>query len=352
MTCFMRCCSSSEKIIPSLISFRPSTMLSIGKLLSLCFTKDYRREHSASAGAKHQAQGDTSATQEWVFAEEENAVPLQQGFKKLKTFQKNWFRLMKKVAVYLELLKKHNYAMQVLGQSAYEGIFTPMLLEDWQVHSDKWQAEKNRRPFTRLINTKKGWMVVADRLEDGQGKQDLSRKTQDPSMCTHPEDSMMMRGAKLEKDNHWLCKDCCARWSRRPLANYRMAYSTEPDHKNLVTFGKYTGMTYQKAYEDQQFVQFAIDRVEMEDYPPPYIHLFVRYCKLRRGQGGCSASSDVWRNGSQTTSTDRARAKPKAPKAKPTAKPKESHSIHSSPTHSDVEMVSGVTHYIYGEEDL
>ena len=149
------------------------------------------------------------------------------------------------------------------------------------------------------------------------------------------------------------CRYCCSRWSRRPLANYHKAYSTEPDHKNLVTFGKYTGLTYQKAYEDPKFVQSAIDRAEMEDYPPPYIHTFVRYCKLRKGSGGCSASSDVgcavWHNGTPTTSTNRTKTKPKA---KPTAKPKESHSIHSSPTHSDVEMVSGVTHYVYDEEDL
>ena len=321
-------------------------MLSTGKLLNLCFTKDYRRERSDSF---HSRRGgiSTFAPQEWVFPDEPNVTPLKQAMMGLGNGDKNWLRLMKRVAVLLEILKKHNFVMQVFGQDAYELAFTPMLLEEWQVHSEKWEAAKNSRPFSRILNTKKGWMVVGLRLEDGQGKNDLQHKTHDPLVCTHPEKVMTMRGGQKEKDHHWICRQCCARWSRRSLEYYKKAYNTEPDHKNLVTFGKYCGFTYQRAYEDQQFVRYAVNMVEMEDYPPPFMNLFVRYCKLRQKQGGTPSSSDGWFNGSQVNTSNRKSGKTKPPpKAKPTAKPKVIHSIHSSPAQSDAEMVMGTPRYV------
>ena len=150
----------------------------------------------------------------------------------------------------LELLKKQNFVMMIMGEQAYQHIFTPMLLEEWQTHHDKWTKSKNKRLFTRVILTKQGLMVVGNRLQDGQGAGDKKSKIKDPTMCLHPEGSMQMRGAKEAKDYHWICKDCMARWDRQPLSDFPKAYTTEPDHKNLVTFGKLTGVTFQEAYKD------------------------------------------------------------------------------------------------------
>ena len=150
---------------------------------------------------------------------------------------------------------------------------------------------------------------------------------------------MQMRGAKEPSHYHWICQNCLARWSRRPLTDYPKAYTSEPDHKNLITFGGLTGLTYQEAYKDEGFVRYAKDKSEQEEYLPPGIATFVRYCKIRVGSAGSCASTSTWQNGSSTRSSTSTRTKTK-PKAKPSTRPREIHSIHSSPTQSDVDMPS------------
>ena len=160
---------------------------------------------------------------------------------------------------------------------------------------------------------------------------------------------MKMRGAKEAKAYHWICQHCLARWSRQPLADYEKAYQTEPDHKNLITFGKYTGFTFWAAFKDKKFVRYAKDKHEQEEYLPPGVANFVRYIKMCESITGGCASSSPWQHVSSPHSASRPKAKTK-PKAKPMTRPRESHSIHSSPAQSDVDM--GPTVHRVEEDDF
>ena len=135
---------------------------------------------------------------------------------------------MTRVAVILELLKKHKFVMTIFEEETYENIFTPVLMDDWEEQRKAWKASRTKRPFTRVIYTKQGAMTVGVLLEGGKGKEDLKNKSKDPAMCLHPDKYMVMRGGKdqnttigfvlvvlhVGQENHWRNTRGTFIWSR------------------------------------------------------------------------------------------------------------------------------------------
>jgi hypothetical protein len=112
--------------------------------------------------------------------------------------------------------------------------------------------------------------VVGKPLERGQGKVDLQRANKDPTMCLHPDASMVSRGNK-ESSKWWLCKDCVSRWERLP-SNYLAALNSVAQERtpldrdlHLLTWGKHAGTTYQEVFHtDPSYVKWVLETATHE----------------------------------------------------------------------------------------
>ena len=221
---------------------------------------------------------ETTTTPVDLYNPEQDAIQLQDY---LPRTQKKWKHLMKRVAFMLSNYQLHLKTFLLLGKTAYEATFSPILLPDWEQRRESWQnKEQMGRPFSRVIPTKNGEIVVGRRLTNGKGPQDLSARTADPAICQHPQHKMQMRGGRGKTASHWICQDCCARWERQPLEDYQRHWAEEPNHLDLVTFGTLCGLQFKEAYKNSAFCQYARDTKEYGHPVDKGCVRFVDYCNL------------------------------------------------------------------------
>ena len=238
-----------------------------------------------------------------VYQPEQDSIQLRNFLTKT---QRKWAHLLKRVALMIRTYELHVKTYTLLGAIAYEATFSPVLLPDWEARQEIMRSkEQVERPFTRIIPTKQGTMVVGRRLPNGKGPQDLANRKTDPAICQHPFSRMQMRGGRGKAASHWICQDCCARWERHPIEEYQ-CWTGEPSHLDLVTFGTLCGFTYKEAYKNSAFCQYARDTKEYGHPMDPGCVRFVDYCNMMDATIGPGMSlSSTPRRGRSSSSTRR-----------------------------------------------
>jgi len=117
--------------------------------------------------------------------------------------------------------------------------------------------------------------VVGKQLPPGEGKADKVKASMDPAICLHPEEEMIPRGNKLNK--WWTCRKCLSRWERMDTVEVT-ATSGQVSHLDLMTFGKYTGDTFQSvAQNHREYCIWAQRTVEEDPRTSGGLQRFVRY---------------------------------------------------------------------------
>jgi len=238
-----------------------------------------------------------------VYQPEQDAIQLRDF---LVRTQKKWVHLLKRVAFMIRTYELHIKTYVLLGASAYEATFSPVLLPDWEARQESLRSkEQSERPFSRILPTKQGEMVVGRRLPNGKGPQDLATRKTDPAICQHPYHRMQMRGGRGKTAHHWICQDCCARWERHRLTDYQ-SWTGEPDHMDLVTFGTLCGFYFKDAYKNSAFCQYARDTKEYGQPVDKGCLRFVDYCNLMdAGAGPGILLSSTPRRGRSSSSSRR-----------------------------------------------
>ena len=148
------------------------------------------------------------------------------------------------------------------------------------------ESHAQRRPvYARQLPVKGEMFIVGEILEPGEGKKDMEKITHDPTLCQHPAHQMKHRGNKAD-NLWWLCQACGQRWKRIPIQKYE-PQSTEPiTGYDLITYGKYSGHTYQYVWEvGKPFCQMTMNLAEVEQ--ASYLHKrFAEYLAMKEQEEG------------------------------------------------------------------
>ena len=175
-----------------------------------------------------------------------------------------WRCLLLKVRLVFESAAVTFKVKTLLGTEVYQRLYPPARKAALTVASSS-------RPFYRVI----GGEVMAKEVAPGIGTKDQARSSMDPTMCLHPTESLMPRGSKALK--WWTCKLCLRRWERIPLSAYQPKNS-DLNELDLVTFGKYAGLTYGNLYEtDKNYVEWVLMTAEQSNDTSPGLQRLAKY---------------------------------------------------------------------------
>ena len=197
--------------------------------------------------------------------------------------EKAWQRFRILLTMFLRFTQQKNFLLSILPAE----LINPTEDEDDFEKIDvgdarpKPKEKKKNKPF-RILPFKGESFVVGDRLIAGKGAKDLKKHTHDPIVCQHPSAQMFARGGKDEK-KWWTCTACGGRWDRVPLAYYEL--TSAPKCRDILTFGKHAGQTYDYAYlNDMAYCQWIMMTMESGDSSCQQLKKFARYLATREAR--------------------------------------------------------------------
>jgi hypothetical protein len=138
----------------------------------------------------------------------------------------------------------------ILGEKVYDAWFTAPMPE--------WVSEMSQPVVLKVIRGQ----AVGRQLARGTGAVDLAKAHMDPSMCQHPEDSMIQRGNAKQK--WWLCTKCASRWNRLDVEQVNT--NPEPLDDDVVTFGLHMGKKFVQVYmQEPGYCEWVMNTVAQAD---------------------------------------------------------------------------------------
>ena len=152
--------------------------------------------------------------------------------------------------------------------------------EKIDVDEDHPKKENKRKPW-RILEFHGEKYVVGKELKEAKGAKDVKKHTHDPMTCQHPSDKMSGRGGRADH-KWWSCQACGTRWERIPLSKFET--TSQPSCKDLLTFGKHAGKTYDFVYLNHINYCEWILKAESGDDACAQLVKFARYLATREAR--------------------------------------------------------------------
>ena len=196
-----------------------------------------------------------------------------------------WKRLFLLADAFLRFSQMKNYLITQMGEET----INPREASDSEdfekiyVNPDKSSSSSSKtNQAWRVLTIKEDQYVVGKELKQGKGEQDKKKTTHDPLICQHPSDKMLGRGGRANK--WWYCQACGTRWERIPLSSYEATNDFQTG-KDLVTFGRHVGMSYNTVWAKfPAYCDWVLRTVESGDDPSQQLKKFARYIASREAR--------------------------------------------------------------------
>jgi hypothetical protein len=192
-----------------------------------------------------------------------------------------WKRLYLLAEMFLRFTQRKNFLIEKMGEDA---INPPEEEEEYEkIYTDlDHPNQKTNKPW-RVIAFQGEPYVVGKEMTEGQGRIDKTKRTHDPSVCQHPSDLMHGRGGRGEK-KWWSCPLCGTRWERIPLVNLE-AKTELPGPMDRITFGRYTGKTYQTVHlQHPEYCDWILRTAETGDNPSQQLLRLAKYLATKEAR--------------------------------------------------------------------
>ena len=195
-----------------------------------------------------------------------------------------WRRLVILLWKFLQYTQIKNFLMMVLPQET----INPQEEEDddfekIEVEADFPKQKRSNKPW-RILSFNGTEYVVGKELKESQGVKDTQKRTHDPIICQHPSGKMQARGGRNDL-RWWCCQACGTRWDRIPLSKYEPTQTTQSSGKDLVTFGKHAGKTYDQVLQSYPgYCEWVMKTAEEGDDVGVQLIKFARYLATREAR--------------------------------------------------------------------
>ena len=193
-----------------------------------------------------------------------------------------WRRMVILMRTFLQFIQAKNFLiclmpMETVNPTEDDDDFEKIDVEGDP--SDQPKSKENKRKPWRILEFHGEKYVVGKQLEKAKGAKDMKKHTHDPMMCQHPSEKMSGRGGRGDL-KWWICQACGTRWERVPLSKFET--TAQPSCKDLLTFGRHAGKTYDFVYRNHiNYCEWILKTAESGDDACDQLIKFARYLATR-----------------------------------------------------------------------
>ena len=192
-----------------------------------------------------------------------------------------WRRLVILLRTFLQFIQVKNFLITMMPMETVNPTEDDDEFEKIDVDMDQPKKEKKSKPW-RILEFHGEKYVVGKELKEAKGPKDVKKHTHDPMICQHPSDKMLGRGGRADQ-KWWSCQACGTRWERIPLSKFET--TSQPSCKDLLTFGKHAGKTYDFVYLNHiNYCEWILRTVESGDDAGLQLFKFARYLATREAR--------------------------------------------------------------------
>jgi hypothetical protein len=192
-----------------------------------------------------------------------------------------WRRLVILLRTFLQFIQVKNFLITMMPMETVNPTEDDDEFEKIDVDMDQPKKEKKSKPW-RILEFHGEKYVVGKELKEAKGAKDVKKHTHDPMICQHPSDKMSGRGGRADQ-KWWSCQACGTRWERIPLSKFET--TSQPSCKDLLTFGKHAGKTYDFVYLNHiNDCEWILKTAESGDDACAQLVKFARYLATREAR--------------------------------------------------------------------
>ena len=193
-----------------------------------------------------------------------------------------WRRMVILMRTFLQFIQAKNFLICLMPMETVNPTEDDDEFEKIDVEgdpSDQPKSKENKRKPWRILEFHGEKYVVGKQLEKAKGAKDMKKHTHDPMICQHPSDKMSGRGGRGDL-KWWICQACGTRWERVPLSKFET--TAQPNCKDLLTFGRHAGKTYDFVYLNHiNYCEWILKTAESGDDACDQLIKFARYLATR-----------------------------------------------------------------------
>jgi len=194
-----------------------------------------------------------------------------------------WRRLVILLRTFLQYTQAKNFLMTMIPMDTMNPQEDDDEFEKIDVEGDADQPKQAKEKPWRILRFHDEEYVVGKQLREAQGAKDKQKHTHDRILCQHPSEKMLGRGGRNDQ-KWWCCQACGARWDRILLSKYEPTTS-QPSGKDLVTFGKHAGKTYDNVFlNNPGYCDWIMKTAEEGDDAGVQLIKFARYLATREAR--------------------------------------------------------------------